>query len=212
MFRVVARVITSIFPFKKNPRRIRTVVKKWTDRIWTLIGTVVWGTVFWGDNSVGESRVRPRIMNDVGNDLVDEFGGNNDAEYSPTTVTEGPGEPGQNVFPMGIESLGTDEPQREPEKVATTNETAGGLGQESDVPPGNQEGMSEHLSPESKVGNMYGPVRQHRPLTTAMRQDLNLLDSGRPSSYKPPSISHEAMMVQKKCGRKEVFENELFVG
>ena len=65
-----------------------------------MIGTVVWGTVFWGDNSVGESRVRPRIMNDVGNDLVDEFGGNNDAEYSPTTVTEGPGEPGQNVSPM----------------------------------------------------------------------------------------------------------------
>ena len=96
--------------------------------------------------------------------------------------------------------------------MATTNETAGGLGQESDVPPGNHEGMSEHLSLESGVGNMYGPVRQHRPLTTAMRQDLNLLDSGRPSSYKPPSISHEAMMVQKKCGRKEVFENELFVG
>ena len=165
-----------------------------------------------GDGSVGERRVRPRIMDDVGNDLVDEFGGNNDAEYSPTAVAEGPGEPRRNVSPMGTESLGTDEPQREPETVATTNETAGGLGQESDVPPGNHEGMSEHLSLESGVGNMYGPVRQHRPLTTAMRQDLNLLDSGRPSSYKPPSKGHEVMKVQKKRGRKEVFENELFAG
>jgi hypothetical protein len=99
-------------------------------------------------------------MNDVGNDLVDEFGGNNDAEYSPTAVAEGPGEPRRNVSPMGTESLGTDEPQREPETVATTNETAGGLCQESDVPPGNHEGMSEHLSLESGVGNMYGPVMQ----------------------------------------------------
>ena len=71
-----------------------------------------------------------------------------------------------------------------------------------------QMGLQENDSPSGREG--YGPVRQHRPLTMAMRNGLNLLDSGRPSNSMPPNSSHDASMVQKKCGRKEVFENELF--
>ena len=58
----------------------------------------------------------------------------------------------------------------------------------------------------------HGPVRTTR-LTTAMRRDLDMLDSGRPSTHAQRNTgsghAHETLPSEKRRGRKEVFEHAL---
>ena len=165
------------------------------------------------DGSHEGRRVRPRRMDDMGDD-------DNSVAYSPSINDEFPGDVPQepndhgngnnHMSPLATESLESDEPQREPEAVTETDQS-GNVRVDQSVPQGTVQGVEQGDLPQgSESREEYGPVRQHRPLTIAMRNSLNLLDSGRPRNYTPPNQGHDTFMVQKKRGRKEVFENELF--
>ena len=94
-------------------------------------------------------------------------------------------------------SVMDEEPQGEPD-VNTRIPTAVTAGQTVD-----------QVSPSEMS---YGPVRTTR-LTTTMRRDLDMLDSGRPSTHvqrnTASEYAHETLLSEKRRGRKEVFEHEL---
>ena len=174
-----------------------------------------------------ERRVRPRIGAndgelDVGDDIRNLFGAvlegqTNEPQESSGGQNTNLEQVGDNILGDHQDTLGDhqdfgqnhqrrvsfdgsvmdEEPQGEPD-VNTRIPTAVTAGQTVD-----------QVSPSEMS---YGPVRTTR-LTKAMRRDLDMLDSGRPSTHAQRNTAsehaHETLLSEKRRGRKEVFEHEL---
>ena len=155
------------------------------------------------DGSVGGRRVRPRIDEDMGSAVPISPPGEPDnagvtSPYEPESPVATP--QGMHVpTEVMTESLGSDEPQQEPEQTNPSPE--GGNEVETSLP-----------SPEAvQMSGEFGPVRTQNALMTALRRNADMLDFGGPirRQESQQEHGHEAHMSEKRRGRREIFEKEL---